>query len=304
MVTLSWRSGLFRAAVVFVATWVGLLIAPALAAGSGTALGVNPQARAERAAEVFTLSVGADIFIGDRIVTSDRGLVQIQFDDDTRLVVGPNSAMVLEDYLLRGNSTPGQFAINALSGTFRFVTGDAEKDRYVIKTPTGTLGVRGTSFDFFVEALLTSVLSYHGSVVMCSTTNVCTVLENTCEVGQVQRAESRTLGIGRMAEGVDAEFFRETFQLSVSQTRLLRPFRISNALSCSRRGVSGPPAALVSETVQTIGEPPVVQPPPEEPKPEEPKPPKPPKPQKPLPPGHQKHDHHKHKDHPKFGHGS
>ena len=40
------------------------------------------------------------------------------------------------------DESAGRFAINALSGTFRFTTGRAPKDRYVIETPTGTIGVR------------------------------------------------------------------------------------------------------------------------------------------------------------------
>ena len=89
-------------------------------------------------------SVGSDIFIGDQVVTDARGLVQIKFSDNTKLVVGPNSSLVIEDYLLREDGSGGKLAINALSGTFRFVTGGAAKDRYLIETPTGTIGVRGT----------------------------------------------------------------------------------------------------------------------------------------------------------------
>src|SRR5690606_42119301 len=84
--------------------------------------------------------------IGDRVVTGPSGQVQILFSDRTELVVGPRSALLIEDYLLRNDGSAGKFAINALSGTFRFVTGGAPKDSYVIKTPTGTIGVRGTAF--------------------------------------------------------------------------------------------------------------------------------------------------------------
>lgn len=140
-----------------------------MAASTGTALGVNPDARLEGKVETKTLVVGTDVFIGDSVVTDARGLVQIRFSDRTELVVGPGSALVIEDYLLREDGSGGKFAINALAGTFRFVTGGAPKDRYAIRTPTGTVGVRGTAFDLNVKPDHSSLLLYHGAVVMCNT---------------------------------------------------------------------------------------------------------------------------------------
>jgi len=65
------------------------LFAGAAMAASGTALGVDPAAQAERRGTTETLVVGADIFIGDRVVTGPQGQVQIRFSDSTELVVGP-----------------------------------------------------------------------------------------------------------------------------------------------------------------------------------------------------------------------
>ena len=288
---------------------LGLALPAASAEGTGTALGVNPQAQAERAADVLMLTVGANLFIGDRIVTGDVGEVQIEFSEGTRLVVGPNSAMVLEDYLIRNDDTPGKFAINALSGTFRFVTGNAPKDRYVITTPTATMGVRGTAFDFFVEALRTSVLSYHGAVVLCAKGQECVTLQSRCQIGQVQRAGSEVLGVGRDARGIDSEFFREAFRYSTSQRSLKSKFRISNAASCSRRFVGSTVAQSQSPVVGVVpppGGPPPVDPPPGGPPPVDPPPggpppkpdpgPKPPKEKGPH--GHPNHDQPKHPNKP------
>ncbi len=94
-----------RALVLLFGVMVGLSLAPgaALADASGKALGVDQDARAETRAEVKQLTVGSDIFIGDRVITDARGLVQIKFSDSTKLVVGPNSALLIEDYLLRND---------------------------------------------------------------------------------------------------------------------------------------------------------------------------------------------------------
>lgn len=287
--TSAWWTG----AMLALGTLLGLALPAAGAEGTGTALGVNPQAQAERASDVVILTVGTDLFIGDRIVTGDVGEVQIEFSEGTRLVVGPKSAMVLEDYLIRNDDTPGKFAINALSGTFRFVTGNAPKDRYVITTPTATMGVRGTAFDFFVEALRTSVLSYHGAVLLCATGEDCVTLQARCQIGQVQRAGSEILGVGRDARGIDSEFFREAFRYSTSQRSLKSKFRISNATSCSRRFVRS-----VAQSQRPVVEvvPPVEPPPPGEPPPKPDPEPKPPKQKGPH--GHPNHNHPKHPNEP------
>ena len=68
--------------------------------------------------------------------------------------------------LVRADGTAGKFAVNALAGTFRFLTGNSEKSAYQIITPTGTLGVRGTKFDFTVDPRTgqTKVVLFEGQV--------------------------------------------------------------------------------------------------------------------------------------------
>jgi hypothetical protein len=201
-----------------------LIPAPAIAA-SGTALGVDPAASLETTAAKRTLVVGDDIAIGDRVVTGEAGLVQIRFDDDTLLVVGPKSALLIEDYLLRADGSAGKFAIDALAGTFRFVTGNAAKDRYEISLPNGgTIGVRGTAFDLHVEPATTSVLTYDGEVLMCARGQDCQPLRANCGVGQVEATQSRRLGPD--SQNPDNRLFREDFPFAIEQSSLLPEFRL------------------------------------------------------------------------------
>lgn len=201
-----------------------LIPAPAIAA-SGTALGVDPAASLETTAATRTLVVGDDIAIGDRVVTGDAGLVQIRFDDETLLVVGPKSALMIEDYLLRADGSAGKLAIDALSGTFRFVTGNAEKDRYEIGLPNGgTIGVRGTAFDLHVEPATTSVLTYEGEVLMCAQGQDCEPLRANCGVGQIEATASRRLG--PESQNRNNRLFREAFPFAIEQEALLPQFRL------------------------------------------------------------------------------
>lgn len=219
-----------------------LLATPVLAA-SGTALGVKPQAEADTAGKSRVLTVGADVFIGDKVNTGPAGQVQIKVSDKTELVVGPNSSLLIEDYLLRDDQSAGKFAINALSGTFRFATGGAPKDRYIIKTPTGTIGVRGTAFDFNVDTQETEVLVFHGVVRLCNLAGTCVTLDDGCEVGTYDLAESTILGSPDELSSEQRAQLRASFKYADVQTPLLREFWVENARQCVNRGFVGTPAA-------------------------------------------------------------
>ena len=221
-----------------------ILAVPASAASpTGAALGVDAAARAEAGKVVRDLTVGADIFIGDKVVTDAAGLVQIRFSDRTELVVGPNSALTIEDYLLRNDGSAGQLAVDALAGTFRFITGGAAKDRYMITTPTGTIGVRGTAFDFTVTPARTTVLLFHGSVAICGPKDQCVVLENQCDLGEADTNEALLLGQTDTISGAAREARKAQFPYAISQMPLLRPFRVDVADRCFKRPAGAAPAS-------------------------------------------------------------
>lgn len=223
---------------------------PTLAA-SGQVLGVKPAAQVEGKS---TLVVGADVFIGDKVVTGAAGLVQIKFQDKTELVVGPNSALVIEDYLLREDNSAGRLAINALSGTFRFATGTtAQKDRYTIQTPSGTIGVRGTAFDFNVSPDETNVLLFHGAVFLCNTSQSCVTLSDTCDLGTYSFSESKLAGNTWDFTPQERRALESAFPYAQSQAALLGQFRLENARECLNKPAQndGPPDSLVKNTEAT-----------------------------------------------------
>lgn len=215
------------------------------AAATGVALGVDVDARAEAGNDIRVLAVGSDVFIGDRVVTDAKGLVQIQFSDQTQLVVGPNSELLIEDYLLRGDGNVGKFAVSALSGTFRFVTGNGDKDAYEIKTPTGTIGIRGTAFDFFVTQLFTRVLMFHGSTNLCNQAGNCVTLSDVCEIGESNPGISLALGFTDDFVGQLRDEMRTSFRYATSQIPLLRQFQLEQVRRC---GLAGPPRGTPATT--------------------------------------------------------
>jgi hypothetical protein len=228
-------------------------------AAAGTAVGVDPDAEA-RGSTTRTLVVGADVFIGDRIVTDARGLVQIIFDDKTKLVVGPRSTLLIDDYLRREDGSAGKLAVNALSGTFRFITGNSAKGKYLITTPTGQIGVRGTAFDFYVTKLATYVLQLHGATINCARNGECETMARVCNYGVIKSGGVATSDRVADLGNDDTAKAGGWFRYSKSQSPLLRPFRVAGADKCLR-----PSAGSGAGVPQSISDgPPIIRRPPSE----------------------------------------
>jgi hypothetical protein len=105
----------------------------------GSASSVKPQAEANSR----MLSSGSSVFSRDLIHTGDAGVADLRFRDSTNLSVGPNSSVRLDKFVYDPNKSAGGVAVEATRGSFRFVTGSQSKGSYQVKTPYGTLGIRG-----------------------------------------------------------------------------------------------------------------------------------------------------------------
>jgi hypothetical protein len=208
------------------------------AAPAGKAVGVDPSAQAIVASATKTLVVGADVGMGDKIVTGPTGQVQLVFNDDTHLVVGPSSTLVIQSYLLRNDKSVSKFAVSALGGTYRFITGKSDHAAYTINTPTGTIGVRGTAFDFTVgdpHVLTgnflpgTTVALFKGKVILCDLLlKHCVTLDRKCDAGEINTDDALRIG---QFQAMD-ENLRARFQYILSQASLLDDFHVDTSRLC------------------------------------------------------------------------
>ncbi len=190
---------------------------------AGNAVAVRPNANLSNPEGTRPLVVGMDVAMGDRIRTDKAGEVQLVFSDETRLVVGPNSSLVIEAYLLRSSSRDNNFTVRALGGSFRMITGKSDKKAYKIKTPAATIGVRGTSFDFTVGRNgRTGLLLYSGSAELCGGGG-CRMVSGYCSLAETGRNQ----GVRVLDEtGERNAAIRENFRYAVSQQNLRRDFRL------------------------------------------------------------------------------
>jgi hypothetical protein len=106
----------------------------------GKATSVIPQAEGSHAGP---LSGGSSVYSKETVRTGQAGQVDLQFKDNSNLKVGANSSVHLDKFVYDPNKSTGEVAIQATRGSFRFMTGSLGSETYKIKTPYGTLGVRG-----------------------------------------------------------------------------------------------------------------------------------------------------------------
>ena len=90
------------------------------------------------------------IFQNEVIETKANSTTQFMFLDETILTVGPESRLVLDEILFDPNATEGKLVLSAMKGLFSFVSGSLPSESYEVKTPTATIGVRGTRFNLYV----------------------------------------------------------------------------------------------------------------------------------------------------------
>lgn len=256
---------------VFGATFCALLSAAAtfdLAAAleaSGTTVAVLQSAAATGATGSRVLQVEAPVFMGDRIKTGAVGEAQLRFRDETRLVVGKNSSLLIDSFVFNDDNTASKVGMRALRGTFRFITGVSRKQAYSIRTPSMTIGVRGTRFDFSVSGSgETSFALFEGGARLCDRAGRCLDLSGRCAV-VVSRPGG---GIRQLEGGAErAARLRADFPYVASQARLLPDFRVDTS-SCAVRyaSLSDPPDPLIPllppGVVPPIVPPPVIDPPP------------------------------------------
>lgn len=210
-------------------------------AAEGTAVGVDPDAVARGGSSERTLHVGADISLGEEIVTGPSGKVQIVFADETRLVVGPQSALVIESYLMAGDPND-KFAINALAGSFRFMSGNGPKSAYSIQTPTASIAVRGTKFDIAVGDGETDVMLFEGEVTVCSG-GTCQDLTQSCDIASFGGGGGNKIGHGDRGHGAAGR----KFNFARFPSMVMGDFRVSGANRCmSPPEASQPPASLTA----------------------------------------------------------
>ncbi|MBM3392018.1 MAG: hypothetical protein FJY34_08615 [Betaproteobacteria bacterium] len=103
----------------------------------------------DRAKKPRRVAVGDKVHEGEGIVTGPDGELHLAMEDGGFIAVRPNTRMSITAYRAEGDEQDKSF-FSLLAGTFRSVTGWIGKFNprsYQVRTPTATIGVRGTDHE-------------------------------------------------------------------------------------------------------------------------------------------------------------
>ncbi len=124
---------------------IGDLVAPEVIGRVDTITGEVSATRAD--GTTVTLSVGADVYMGDVVATADGAAVSLVFLDESSFSLGEDGRMVLDELIYDPVTNEGSSAFSILQGVFVFVSGEiaaTNPDGMLIQTPVASIGIRGT----------------------------------------------------------------------------------------------------------------------------------------------------------------
>jgi hypothetical protein len=166
-----------------------------------------------------SLKKDSDIFEDDTI-TVTSGNAQIILDDGTRIVVGPSSKLLLDQFVRSGKTKAERVAIKGLRGTYRFITGKSDKSAYKISTAHGTIGIRGTAFDFWSRNK-TGAVVLRGKVTLKAVNGPSVDVNSGCQMGEA------TLGTAQLLRNQDkVAAIKKNLPFLLDQSTLTRRFRL------------------------------------------------------------------------------
>jgi hypothetical protein len=98
--------------------------------------------------------VGTPIKMGNSLKTGPKGSMGVTFKDNTVMSFGSDTELTVDEYLYSPGKGDLKFGASMSKGSLNVVSGVIAKlrpDAVALKTPTGTIGVRGTNFAVKVE---------------------------------------------------------------------------------------------------------------------------------------------------------
>lgn len=106
-----------------------------------------------QAGEAIVAKSGTLFHSGDTVETDAAGKVQVMLKDQTVFSIGPNSKMVLDEFVYDPSSSASKLAAQLSKGFFRWVTSKIVRkpDVRIQVGSDGGIGIRGTEFEVEVR---------------------------------------------------------------------------------------------------------------------------------------------------------
>ena len=141
--------------IVFCLFLVGSLPAWADDAAIGYVKALSGEASVTTDKHKVAAQLGTPLFQGSLLKTGPKSTMGVTFKDDTVMSFGPETELTVDEYLYAPSQGKLKLGTRMAKGSMNYVSGVIAKlqpDAVSVKTPTGTIGVRGTQFVVMVEA--------------------------------------------------------------------------------------------------------------------------------------------------------
>jgi hypothetical protein len=137
-------------ALLLLVFWLGCSFAMA-AQVAGTVVQLSGPLLAKKASgTVKILSLKSEVESGDTLVTEKNTYAMVKFIDNSEITLKPASQLTIDNFAFDNAKPDGDSAsFNLLKGGMRSVSGllgKRNKEKFALKTPAATIGIRGTTF--------------------------------------------------------------------------------------------------------------------------------------------------------------
>ena len=118
---------------------------------AGTIVNLSGALMAKKAdGTVKVLALRSEVEQGDTLVSERNTYAQIRFVDNSEITLKPNTTFKIEAFAYDAGKPEGDSAnFNLVKGGLRAITGllgKRNKEKFQLRTPTATIGIRGTTF--------------------------------------------------------------------------------------------------------------------------------------------------------------
>jgi len=148
------RLVIFTIAIFFALSVDGKAFSAAPSPIIGTIQRVTATAAVVRQDQVLPAKVGLEIQANDTLRTGADGSIGVVFHDDALLSLGPDSVLVIDEFVYAPRQGKLSLVFRMMKGTAVYLSGLIAKlapDSVHFVTPSASVGVRGTKFAAKVE---------------------------------------------------------------------------------------------------------------------------------------------------------
>jgi hypothetical protein len=138
-------------------------------------------------------AAGGELRVEDTLKTGDRGRAQLSFPDKTLINLGNNTELQILEFRYDPDKAQGALVTSVSEGLFRVIGGaiaHIAPDRFQTKTPTATIGIRGSGYVGEVTASRTATGLSEGKGIYVANERGTAEVDQVGYVCRVRRGEA------------------------------------------------------------------------------------------------------------------